>query len=378
MIPHKELNAKKISREPGQETESDNDDVNPGRREATKFIAAVGSTLLLEALNPDVLERLLRVLKKPSTLDEMTLTHLTAITKHHWMMFSATSGLTRYSLLSSLSGHLQTITHLLEYSLPTNIQNYLCTLASETTQIIGEILFDVNDDHMAEIYYNVAIKAAKNAQNDVLQAVALARKSFIPIYSDDALGALSLLQQAHQLTSQNTPDITRAWLSAVEAEAQANNQDDSACFKALERAEYFLDRAKPDETGYAHPGESQYARFSNTVLLGYKGVCYTRLHRPEAARKALHESIASMDISRLRHKSITLVDLAMTFVQQKEIEEVYNYADQALAIMAQTRSPRTFHRVLDLRRSLEPWKTERIVKNLDEQITAVRPLLQHL
>jgi hypothetical protein len=25
-----------------------------------------------------------------------------------------------------------------------------------------------------------------------------------------------------------------------------------------------------------------------------------------------------------------------------------------------------------------PWKTERIVKNLDEQIVAVRPLLHHL
>lgn len=374
-----EINRSISSEKPGQNTESGledmNQDMNPGRRKATKLIAAAtGSTLLpqLNLLNQDALERLLTALKKPSHVDEMTLTHLAEITKQYWQMFSATTGLTRYSLLDGLSGHLQTLTQLLEYSLLTYTHNYLCTLASETTQIIGEILFDVNDSSTAEFYYNIAVEAAKNAQSDVLQAVALARKSFIPIYGKDAPGALSLLQEAHQLSTQNAPDITRAWLSAVEAEAHANKGDTSACSKALEQAGYYLDRVKPDETGYSRPGESQYARFSKTVFLGYEGVCYTRLHQPEAAQKALRESIALMDQTRLRHKSITLVDLAMTYVQQGEIEEAYRHAEQAIALMTQTRSPRTFDRVLDLRRALEQWKMEATVRRLDEQIAMTR------
>ncbi len=372
--PAEELGYSHLSKEPQQA--GGDEDMN--RREAIKKIGAgTGTAFLLiqhELLNPDtLLERLLRALKKPSSIDEMTLAHLNEITKHYWQMFASTTGLTRYHLLGGLSGHLQTVTGLLDYPLSTYTQNRLCVLASETTQIIGEILFDVNDSNTAEAYYNTAIEAAKNAQNNTLQAVALGRKSFIPVYGENPRQAILLLHQAHHLASQNAPDITHAWLSALEAEAYANNRDAHSCYKALEKAEHFLDRVEPSETGYARPGESEYARFSNTVLLGYKGVCYVRLHQPEAAQKVLFESIASMGGTRLRHKSITLVDLAMTYVQQGEITEACREAEQALVIMAQTRSPRTFARVLDLRRELEQWRTEQSVKNLDEQIATLRP-----
>jgi len=357
-----------------QQTGSD-EDMN--RREAIKKIGVGAGTALLliqhDLLDPDILERLLGILKKPSSIDEMTLAHLSGITKHYWQMFASTTGLTRYHLLGGLSGHLRTITGLLEYSLPTDIQNHLCILASETTQTIGEILFDINDSNTAETYYNIAVETAKNAHNNTLRAVALGRKSFIPVYGENPQQAILLLQEAHHLASQTAPDITHAWLSALEAEAYANNQDAHSCYKALEKAEHFLSRVKPDETGYARPGESEYARFSRTVLLGYKGVCYVRLHQPEAAQRVLFESIASMGDTRLRHKSITLVDLAMTYIQLGEITEACREAEQALVIMAHTRSPRTFDRVLDLRDELEQWKTEQSVKNLDEQIATLRP-----
>jgi transcriptional regulator with XRE-family HTH domain len=337
-------------------------------------LSLTGAALIApdELLNSNTVERLLKALQKPTNIDEMTLTCLSGITKYYWQLFAGTTGVTRYHLLGGLSGHLQTITGLLEYPLPTDIQNRLCILASETTQTIGEIMFDMNDSSTAEIYYNTAIEAAKNAQNTTLQAVALGRKSFIPVYGENPRSAILLLQQAQCLASQSTPDITRAWLSALEAEAYANNQDVLSCSKALDKAEYFLERVKPGETGYEHLGESEYARFSTTVLLGYKGVCNVRLRQPEAARKVLLESIALMGETRLRHKSITFVDLAMTYVQQEEIGEAYRYAEQALAIIAQTRSPRTFERVLDLRRELEQWKAEQCVKNLDEQIAVLR------
>ena len=338
-------------------------------------LSLTGAALITpdELLNPNTVERLLKVLQKPTSIDEMTFTYLSGITKYYWQLFASTNGVTRYHLLGGLSGHLQTITGLLEYPLPTDAQNRLCILASETTQIIGDILFDMNDSGTAEIYYNTAIEAAKNAQNTTLQSVALGRKSLIPVYGKDPQSAILLLQRAQCLVSKNAPDITHAWLSALEAEAHANNQDVLSCSVALEKAEYFLERVKLGETGYEHPGESEYARFSTTLLLGYKGVCNVRLRQPEAARKVLLESIALTGETRLRHKSIMLVDLAMTYVQQEEIAEAYRYAEQALAIMAQTRSPRTFERVLDLRRELEQWKAEQCIKNLDEQIAALRP-----
>lgn len=349
-----------------------------GRRDFVQEVLGVTGVALLASNqwdNPETLGRILQALKKPSSVDEATLAHLTGITRHYWQLFANSAGFTRYFLLEGLSGHLRTLIQMLEHPLSTHIQNHLCILVSETTQIMGEILFDLNDNDTARIYYEMAIVAAKEAQNVVLQAVALGRKSFIPIYGEDVSDALMLLQQAHHLTVQNTPEITRAWLFAVEAEAQANMKEAYACSKALDQAEYFLDRVKPGETGYTYPGESAYARFSKTVLLGYRGVCYIRLRQPGPAQEALRESMASMDHGRQRHKSIILTDLALTYVQQNELEKACRYADQALTIMAQTRSLRTFQRILAFRRALEPWKSTSGVKNLDQQIATVRSSL---
>jgi tetratricopeptide (TPR) repeat protein/transcriptional regulator with XRE-family HTH domain len=357
--------------------ESGLQDTNRSRRQILQqMLGLTGSATLMptsKLLDLDILERLAKALQKPSRVDETILINLETTTKNNRRRFviSKSKSSARYNLLHEISGHLKTITQLLEYSQPIHTYKRLCSLAGETSQLVGDILFNAGDSDIAEIYYNAALEAAKEGRNDILRAVILGRKSFIPIYGGDPQRALQFLQEAHTLTAQNASDIIRAWLSAVKGEAYANAHDANACLKVLENAELLLERKQPGAGSYGFTEEAAYAIFNLSRMLSYKGTCYVRLKQPEAAQAILREVLASAGPAHLQQKSITLVDLGMTYVQQDEISEACKYAGQALNIVEQTGSVRVLQRIRNLRRELRSWESTSYVKDLDEQFAAV-------
>ena len=71
---------------------------------------------------------------------------------------------------------------------------------------------------------------------------------------------------------------------------------------------------------------------------------------------------------RLKARSIVLIALATTYVQQQEIEEAYRPASEALNIAPPQRIGPIAQRVADLRGRLEPWRGTGPVNELDEQL----------
>jgi len=302
-------------------------------------------------------------LEQPSSIDENTLLQLEATLRDCWNVLPKVLGVFSHGLLTYVLGQLEVVTALLERAPSTSTRQRLALIAGELAQVSGEIFFDLKENEKAERYYDIAITASRVAQNDIMQAISLGRKSFIPIYEHEAQRALPLLHHANTLLAQNSPYTTRAWLSAVEAEALANLHQEAPCRKALELSETLLEQVQP--------GETSYIRFSRTALLGYKGICAIRLEEPDAAQDVLMDALTSMEPHRIRHKSIVLIDLATTYIQQGEIEEACRYASQALILITHTQSTRVFQRILTFRRQLEPWKMVIAVKHLDEQIATV-------
>ncbi len=334
------------------------------------FLALPSNTLE----GADILDRLIKVVKRPSNIDDLVIANLEMASKNYWQLYTGfeNSIQYRYDMLDSVSGHLKTITKLLEYPQPLHVHNSLSSLASETTQLIGEIFFDLKDSNTAERYYNTSIEMARETQDSVSLAIALGRKSFIPIYSNNPGKALPLLQEASAHLKDNRSDIIRAWLSAREAEVYANIGEAQTCFKLLERAELYLERAQPEEVpSLAFTGKAVEMHFTRSLLLGYKGACYTRLKLPAKAQEVLKEDIITADPARGIHNAIVLVDLAKTYLQMEEIEEACELVSKAIPIMVQLRSARVFQRILDLRQDLELWKNTEYVRNLDKQIATL-------
>jgi transcriptional regulator with XRE-family HTH domain len=347
-------------------------DMDRSRRNFLQILGITSSALVTSASDyyqQPLWEHLLRALERPSGIDETTLLHLEAVVRDCWRVLTTMLGAFSHVLLRYVLERLVVVTDLLERTTQQSSRIRLAIVASELAQVAGEILFDLKENEQAEHYYSVAMTAARVAQNDAIQAVILGRKSFIPIYERDARRAVPLLQHAHALTKQRAPDVTRAWLSAVEAEALANSQDEFGCLQALAKSEFFLERGQFAEQ--SHP------RFTSSILQGYKGICYIKLRQPLAAQRVLNSALAETDPQRIRHRSIMLIDLATTYIQCNEIEEACKYALQALVLLSQARSTRVLQRIADLRRLLEPWKTTRAVQRLDEQLAALQQLMVH-
>jgi len=339
-------------------------DTTASRRQVLQGMLSIASAALVlppqEILTPDSWERLALVGRKPASIDTSALQDLETITKSDWRLRANT---TSADLMNGVLGHFQTVIELLQHSQPTATFRHLCSIVGETAQILGQMLFDLQDYPAAWSYYTVALHAAQEALNTDLRAVGLGRMSFLLTYSHQAQQALPLLEEAQHLTQQRPSLTIRSWLAAVEAEAQAQLPNATACSRALETAELLA-----TEDGF---GVDPYATGLNlSRLAGYKGVCFVRLQQPERARPALQQALDLLPPHAIRRQSTLLTDMATAYVQQGAIEQACQLAGQAATLTVETRSRSVLQRLRHLRQKMEPWNTMSTVRDFDEQ-TAV-------
>ncbi len=152
-----------------------------------------------------------------------------------------------------------------------------------------------------------------------------------------------------------------SWCAALEARTHANRQDAAASHEAIECAEGAMEQVRPDQR---RPGIDF---FTGSRLAAYRGRCHLWLSEPDAAQPLL-EALASEDQTHVRVRSLLLLDLASTYIQQKEIEQACTVAGQAIALPVEHRIPALVKRAQRLQATLDPWRTHTAVKNLDEQI----------
>jgi DNA-binding SARP family transcriptional activator len=309
--------------------------------------------------------RIGKALTNHSKVDDTTLTHFETITKNHWDLFLHAPS--KRDLLGSFWGHWQTLLQFLRYPLPGAISNRLCSIAGESAQMIGEILFDIQDYQHAQNCYDFSIFAAKEAGNNVLRAVSLGRLSFLPIYQKEPRQAYPLLQEAKQLLmSVSSRPTLSAWLSLIEAEAVAHLRDEIACEKALEdaTANYLQGISEEDRL---------WTRFNEATIPGYKGACYLELQKPQKALSALEETLNFIPAYSARHQSLILADMAAATQQMEEIQETCLLLRQALEITAQTKSLLVLIRIERVRKGLSPWEETTYVQQLDTFIGDIIP-----
>ncbi len=310
------------------------------------------------------LECLAEVVTGPSKVDDFTLTQLETITRSHWYLFIHMPS--KSDLLSSFWGHLQTILQFLKYPQPRAMRNRLYSIAGESAQMIGEILFDMQDYQYAQTYYDFSIYAAKEAGNNVLRAVGLGRLSFLPIYRGEPLQAYPMLEEAKQLVSSVSRPMISSWLAVVEAETAAHLHDEVACEKALERAiiQYRQDGLEEDRL---------WTRLNAATIPGYQGACYLQLQQPHKALVVLEETLVCVPEYSSRHRSLVLADMAAAVQQMEEIEKACMLLQNALEITTQTKSLMVLMRIQRVRKNLEPWKETSYVKQLDTSISEILP-----
>ncbi len=318
----------------------------------------------------ELLDRFIRALKKPSTMNETTCRYIEARTDAYWKdhydaIFAPSD------LLSDALGQFQKVISLLENSLLPTVRTRLCASASRIAQFAGALYFDMGNYTYSKRYRQVAILAAREAEHQELEAVAWGRLSMTCMYGNRLQDALISIQEARRLATQSSSFRVHAWLAAVEAEIQAKQGNREACLQALDVAEC-VENIQPSDQ------DAHWLHFDRPSLIGFQGACYRRLYRPddpqthgflEEARKALLTTLSLPTLTQRR--PTTLADLADTYLLQGEVGEACNLASQAVAVIAELQSGRNLQRLLTLRHAMEPWKDTRDIQDLDRQLTAL-------
>jgi transcriptional regulator with XRE-family HTH domain len=347
-----------LSKEPS-EAESD-EDMN--RREVIKAIGAAGARLLVPQVyfNPETWDRLSKSLaKRPSSVDPALVDGLKRTTENHWNLRLA-AGIPFPVLLNSVIGHLQVILRLLQNSHPLSISIALHSVASETSQLAGVLMFDMNYHDSAHACYQFSLDTAKEANNAPLAAAALGRTSIIHATQEKPSEALSLLKEAQSLAGQRNAFTLCSWLAGEEAEAHAHLQKQKDCEAALAQGEHFVHLIQPQEDSYG-------IGFTRSRLSAYQGTCYMRLHQPESAIKALTQGLNSSESPEV-FKRLILADLAEASIQAGDIDRACSYLIQSLELIAHQNSIRSLGDIRKLRQRLERWSTAQAIKNLDDKL----------
>ena len=293
--------------------------------------------------------------KRPSSIDNRVLDNLEIITQYYWNL---RANITSSILLSSVIGHFQMLIKTMHSPHKSDIYKRLFSIAGETGQIIGQMLFDMKEYPVAWSYYVFSIQAAQHARNHELWAVGLGRMGQLLLYTGQLQEALSYVQEAKRLPVTNTK--IRCWLVVVEAEIHAHMQQNISCLQNIDVVRCF-EIAQQDEDHYS-------TGFTTARLESYIGVCYIHLNLPEQALVALERAFNLCDMSAIRRRSTILTDQSAAHVLLGNIDHACKLAGQALELTTETRSMHILDRIRAVQREMKQWTATLMVKELDERI----------
>lgn len=261
--------------------------------------------------------------------------------------------------------HYYAIGKLLEGPLRVKDRRRLVAIAGLVAGLAGNLSFDLSNNAMAESHFKIALSAAIEAEDNTLAAWTLAIRSFIPLYTDDNSSALELVRSAQEFTAGRVTTTHEAWLIALEGRACAALGDSQGYEAAFYKAESAMECAQTS----GHPLGIDF--FDIPRLLAYKGTCLLSLEQPKLAQTLLSQVLTLRSPTDVKGRSVALLDLAASYALGGELEEACNTITAALAIAPEFRIGRIIRRAREVRGQLQPWNSDRAVRDLDEHLRLI-------
>jgi transcriptional regulator with XRE-family HTH domain len=252
------------------------------------------------------------------------------------------------------------VRQLVEDGQPIAYQRRLCRVGAELATLVG--IFAYEDQARSRAWFHTAQRAAREAEDHVLEAWAVVKESLIPTYGGDPKQALELLGRAASLTGRSSSVVT-AMVAASQARSYAILDDELAALKAMDRAERALDHAPAEER--------RLFAFADAQLAFYRTSCHVRLERPDAAQAASQALDLYGASPHYMDPTLVCFDLASWYLQRREVEGACQVGHQALAIPAEHRTGPVVQRGRDLLAGLEPYQANPAARDLAEQLACL-------
>jgi hypothetical protein len=318
---------------------------------------------VLDMLNPDEYEPVVRFLQQPDTFDLPVL----AYTERMIVNLRQQSDVLGPQLtLTSAMGHRQ-LAEQLAKAAPAALQPRAISAYAELTQFLGWLSFNMADYQSAQHYYDDARSAAHDAQNAELVTYILCTMSQLVVLQgkprvgiDHAVAAAEWAEQASSLA--------RAYAADKAVRAYAADSQPDKCQAKLDEEYAALKSANKDE-----PHASWWYFYSESYYWSTASRCALKLHQPEAALQAMDQSLTMGDPANLRDRIFRMLFRAEVRIEQEEIQEASSIVSNVTRLTAVNASQLIVKRVSEIRGLLTPWERTKPVRELDERLVAYRP-----
>jgi hypothetical protein len=241
----------------------------------------------------------------------------------------------------------------------------LASLVGQTALLAGLLhLMGPRDLVAGKAHYGVALTAAREADDWDLASYVMGSLAFHAHSARRLADAQAIIGAAWDLASRHAAPRTRAWAASLASELHARSGDALRSSRMLEIA--FGAMAKTQEV----PSWKGIGWFDEARLLAYHGGNLLILGKHSEAEELLRRSLRHLDPLRVKHRSTTSADLAMSLARRGEVDESCAYASQALSLATSISHRESVDRVRGVHFRLLEWRTHPSVRQLAEQLQA--------
>jgi tetratricopeptide (TPR) repeat protein len=316
---------------------------------------------LFDVLDSDERERVAHVLQDPSTFDEPTLRCCESmVSTLRWQGDTLGPQLTLHSAMGY-----RDVAQRLAKTAPPEFQKRALSAYAELTQLIGWLCFNMGGYRSAQHYYDDARSAAHDAQNVELATYVLCTMSHLATWQGKARVGLDHAIVAQTWASQTGNPRAEAYAADVAARAFAADDQPDTCRRMLDTEQAAVAKITSDA---ADP--LWWYFYDEAFFWATTSSCALQLRDPGTALETVSKSLATTNPSNVHNYAFTLLFQSEAFVQQGHLAEACQGIGEVVTLTAPNRSQRISQRVTDLRASLTPWQRSKLVRELDELLTA--------
>ncbi len=250
----------------------------------------------------------------------------------------------------------------------------LATALAEALLLAGRIeFFDLRQPDDADATFVRALQAAGEADDALLGSAILAHAAFVPGCSNRSDEFADRMRAARTYARRASASAELlAWLDAVEAECKTIIGQTREALRLIEHAETIL------ATGSEHASPDWFTWFSPLRLAAFKGNTQLKAGHLPQARETLTAALSEATPADDKQRTVILGDLAAVEAAQRNPEAACDYAEQALQQLAITWYATGMDRILDVRKTLQPWAEQDCVQALDDQLYGWQATLSSL
>ncbi len=268
-------------------------------------------------------------------------------------------------------GQLAEVNELLGEAHPPEIQRRLAGTMAQLAETAAMMSWDSGEQHLAQRYYALAVRAAREADDPAFCAVVLAGMARQLLSLHQPGDALELVRLAQEYSAGRLTPTTEAMLYTREAWAYAKLERPTAFRRTCDKARTAL--AESDRTEDPH----WIRYFDAAELAGTIGGRLLELARRDPnyageAAEQIGQAIALRDPNRRRSAALDQLNMVEAHLIEGELEEACRIGRTALAVAEQTASDRVAQKLTRVYNRTGDFVRERAVIDLRERM---RPLV---